>query len=354
MSAPNLSLMRRKILRWYEINYRDLPWRRARDPYAIWIAETMLQQTQVATVIPYYERFLSAFPTIHALGRAPSQKVLALWSGLGYYRRAENLKRAAQSVIRRYAGKLPNDYDALLSLPGVGDYTAGALMSIAFQRPYPAMDGNARRVLGRLFNLSSETELRDKAKQFVPKSRPGYFNQGLMELGATVCIPRNPRCPECPLASNCAMRRAKRFPESPGAKKRSVLRAVTWPLVIVRREGKILLRRRPTHGILAGLWEFPGGEVSKRESLRASLTKHLLTRNGGLKRARRIGELRHAITSRRIRAPLFLFDISPDTDIRLSGPCWRWLSPASLHRYPVSSMTTKALKVLGAHEKSSL
>ena len=151
MALKNPSAIRRKLLRWYDKHRRDLPWRRTHDPYAIWIAETMLQQTQVATVAPYYESFLRELPNVHALDRAPLRKVLALWSGLGYYRRAENLKKSAREIVRKYGGHLPDSYDALLALPGVGDYTAGALMSIAFQRSYPAIDGNAHRVLYRLF-----------------------------------------------------------------------------------------------------------------------------------------------------------------------------------------------------------
>ena len=163
MALKNLSVIRRKLLRWYDQHRRDLPWRRTRDPYAIWIAETMLQQTQVATVAPYYERFLRELPTVHALDRAPLSRVLALWSGLGYYRRAENLKKSAREIVRKYGGHLPDNYDALLALPGVGDYTAGALMSIAFQKSYPAIDGNAHRVLHRLFTPKNDRELRQAA-----------------------------------------------------------------------------------------------------------------------------------------------------------------------------------------------
>jgi len=354
MTPTNLSLIRRKLLRWYENNRRDLPWRKRRDPYAIWIAETMLQQTQVTTVIPYYERFLNCFPTVHALARAPLRKVLALWSGLGYYRRAENLNKAARQLARNHGGRLPDDYEALRALPGVGDYTAGALMSIAFGKPYPAIDGNVRRVFGRLFNLRSENELRAGAKRVVPRSRPGYFNQGLMELGATICIPKKPRCPECPIARYCVTRNNGRRSGKPASRGLRQFRDVVWPLAIVRRRGKILLRLRPSGGILAGLWEFPGGEVSNRESVSTSLKRHLREEieNGALRC--RIGELRHSVTNQRIRAPVFLFDLFPATEIRLPTSRWRWLSPSSLPRYPVSSMTLKAAKILAAYEKNSL
>ncbi|HEY2918304.1 MAG TPA: A/G-specific adenine glycosylase, partial [Candidatus Binatia bacterium] len=189
MAAKNLAPIRRRLLRWYDRNKRDLPWRKTRDPYAIWVAETMLQQTQVKTVIPYYERFLKAFPTVEALARAPQQRVLRMWSGLGYYRRAENLKQVARQLVRRCDGKIPRNHDALRALPGVGDYTAGAVLSIAYQQRFPALDGNTRRVLNRLFNLTDNTALHIRALQLVPRSRPGDFNQALMELGATLCTP---------------------------------------------------------------------------------------------------------------------------------------------------------------------
>src|SRR5918992_420441 len=206
MSAKNLASIRRRLLRWYERNKRDLPWRKTKDPYAIWIAETMLQQTQVKTVLPYYEKFLNAFPTIEALARAPHQRVLRVWSGLGYYRRADNLRQAARVVVRRYEGQNPSDYDELRSLPGIGDYTAGAVLSIAFQQSYSALDGNARRVLGRLFNPIGDRELHACAARLVPMSRPGEFNQALMELGATLCTPITPNCAACPVNLDCAAR----------------------------------------------------------------------------------------------------------------------------------------------------
>jgi A/G-specific adenine glycosylase len=353
MPQKNFSSIRRKLLRWYDQNRRDLPWRRRRDPYAIWIAETMLQQTQVITVVPYYERFLAAFPTVDVLARAPLKKVLALWSGLGYYRRAHNLKLAARILVRRHAGHLPANYDDLLALPGVGPYTGGALMSIAFQKPYPAIDGNARRVLCRLFDSTGEKKLNAAAMALVSRSRPGHFNQGLMELGATICAPKNPLCPECPLRRDCAAQNGDGRVATTAKKKIRVI-AVTWPLAVVRRRGKILLRRRSADGILAGLWELPGGELGGHKSARACLKRHLRALHGAFKSDLHIGEFRHSITDRRIRSPLYLFDIRRGAALTRPGPNWRWISPASLRDYPVSSMTLKALRILAAHEKSFL
>jgi A/G-specific adenine glycosylase len=354
MLAKNLPAIRHRLLGWYDKNRRDLPWRRTTDPYAIWIAETMLQQTQVATVSPYYRRFLRRLPTVHALHRASIGTVLALWSGLGYYRRAENLKKSAGEIVRKHGGHVPDDYHALIALPGVGDYTAGAVMSIAFQKPYPAIDGNAHRVLGRLFGPSNEKQLREITQLLVPRSRPGYFNQGLMELGATVCLPKQPRCPLCPVASHCKARATgKRFENSPVANS-ALNRDVDWPLAIVRKAGKVLLRQRQHEGILAGLWELPGGERKPRETLADSLARELTELKGTpFRPGRRIGQFRHSITTRKIRSSIFLFDLPDQAEFRLPGRRWRWLSPSSLSGVPLSSMTIKAANILALHEKNS-
>jgi A/G-specific adenine glycosylase len=352
MSAKNLALIRRRLLRWYDGNKRDLPWRKAKDPYAIWIAETMLQQTQVKTVLPYYEKFLRAFPNIEALARAPQQRVLRVWSGLGYYRRADNVRQAARVVVRRYEGKMPSDYNALRSLPGIGDYTAGAVLSIAFQRSYPAVDGNARRVLGRLFNVSAEGELRACAERLVPLSRPGEFNQALMELGATLCTPAAPNCAACPVNLDCAARAGNNAHGRPPTRRPSVFANITWPLAVVRHHGKVLLRRRAAKGLLAHLWELPGEAVTQREKAQAALRRQLYDLLVKLSPPRRIGEVRHSITYRRIRAPIYLFDYRSDPEIRLPAPQWRWVRPDKLNGYPMSSMTRKALRVLEIHEKN--
>jgi A/G-specific adenine glycosylase len=354
MSKEKFAALRRRLLRWYDAHRRDLPWRRTADPYAIWISETMLQQTQVATVIPYYERFLAAFPTAGALARAPLAKILALWSGLGYYRRAENLKRAAQIIARRHHGAIPQDYDALRALPGIGDYTAGALMSIAFGKPYAAVDGNVRRVLQRLFSPRDEKELRALALALVPKTRAGDFNQSLIELGATICSAEAPRCAICPVSSECAQRVRKAARFTPRTAKHLRSKRVTWPLAIICRSGRVLLRRRAEGGLLGGLWEFPGNELKKNESIESALRSHLAEFGATIKHKRRIGELRHAITNRNIRAPIFLVKLARSRNIALGRAQWRWLAPEALGEYPVSSMTTKALKIFAAHEKSSV
>ena len=352
MPEKNVLSIRPRLLRWYDKNKRDLPWRKTKDPYAIWVAETMLQQTQVKTVILYYESFLKVFPTIRALARAPQQQVLRAWSGLGYYRRAENLRRASRQLLRRHEGKIPQIYDELRSLPGIGNYTAGAVLSIAFQQRYPALDGNARRVLSRLFNLTDDNELRARAIQLIPPSRPGDFNQSLMELGATLCTPRTPNCAVCPVTLACAARPRIHLRTRPTSRPESVSRNVTWPLAIVRRQGKILLHHRSAKGLLAHLWELPGGEVAQRGRPETALRRQLGDLSADLSRPRRIGEFRHSITYRRIRAPIYLFDYRATGKIRLSPRRWRWTQRSALDNYPMSSMTRKALRLFEIHEKS--
>jgi len=352
MSAENFSVRRRKLLRWYKRHRRDLPWRRTSDPYAIWISETMLQQTQVKTVLPYYERFLSAFPDIEALARAPLARVLRLWSGLGYYRRAENLSAAARQIVRRHSGKLPSEYVELRALAGIGDYTAGAILSIAFQQPYPAVDGNARRVLGRLFGIHEESKLRVLAGQLVSKAQPGDFNQALMELGATLCAPAAPRCDVCPLASDCRSRTQKELPRRAGRAPMKFI-DVTWPLAVVRHRGKILVRRRAADNLLARLWELPGAPLSGRMKPAGGLRRELNSLSKRLGAPRIIGEFRHAITHRRIRAPVYLIECAVRSAIRLPGNDWRWIRANLVERRPISSMTKKALNLLAAHEARS-
>jgi len=370
MSLIRLNRIRRTLLRWYKKNRRDLPWRRARDPYAIWIAETMLQQTQVRTVLPYYRRFLKAFPTVEALDRASKEKVLALWSGLGYYRRAENLKRAARIITREHREKIPRRFDSLRALPGVGAYTAGALMSIAFNRPYPALDGNARRVLTRLFGVKGEKDLLAIASRAALCPRPGEWNQALMELGATICVARDPHCPLCPVRQSCAAWRCRRTVEKtpPDAKRTVVPRRASlaqddpergprvtgrgprrrveklqWPLLVIQKKQKVLLRRRPAAALLSGIWELPGGERMRGESLTAALTRHLNGLGSIVDQSLLVGEVRHSITYRRIRAPVFLL-FQPGKEIR-PGRGWRWAPLSSLQRYPLSSLSLKAIRL---------
>ncbi|OGP30275.1 MAG: hypothetical protein A2038_15535 [Deltaproteobacteria bacterium GWA2_57_13] len=345
MPTNKLNLTRRRLLRWYGQNRRALPWRRTRDPYAIWVAETMLQQTQVKTVLPYYSRFLKAFPKLKDLAQTRRQKVLALWSGLGYYRRAENFIRAARLILKEHGGNIPRDYRRLRNLPGVGPYTAGALMSIAFGQPYPALDGNARRVLGRALNVRKERNLQKIAQELVSGPRPGHLNQALMELGATVCQSRDPNCPRCPLAPSCAARSSGELRLHGAPRRKSQPVYVDWPLALIQSDGRLLIRRRPKGGILGGLWELPGGESKKGEGPKSALKRHLDELNGQVNFISRVGEIRHSITYRRIRAPVYCLVAKKKR--RLPSSHWRWVSISALPRYPLSSLTLKAVRLFG-------
>lgn len=259
----NPASFHKPLLAWYARAARDLPWRRTRDPYAIWISEIMCQQTRVATVIPYYERFLEALPTIESLAAAETDELQRLWKGLGYYRRAALLQRGAQFVMAKHGGRLPAALDALAEIPGMGPYTAGAVASIAFAIPAEAVDGNVVRVFSRWLNDVLPVEaLRKKlqaglAKQWVFEKNPGAWNQALMELGATVCTPRNPKCPECAVQAHCLAREAGTAGQLPtkGAAGKHVEQ---WVIAFVfRKKGLVWIERRPPGGLLANLWGFP-------------------------------------------------------------------------------------------------
>lgn len=261
--------VRAALLSWYRHARRDLPWRATRDPYAVLVAEVMLQQTRVEQALPYYRRFLSRFPTVGHLAAADPDEVLAGWEGLGYYRRALQLHAAAREMAARYGGRVPDDEEALRSLPGIGPYTAAAVLSIAYGRPRPALDGNALRVLAR---LTAEAEpidradvrerLRRVAERLLCRDDPGGFNQALMELGATVCLPRRPRCGDCPLAPACAARAAGLADRLPRRRPRAAPAEERRVAALARDgAGRVLLGRRPPGGLLGGLWELPAAAV---------------------------------------------------------------------------------------------
>ncbi|HUE77169.1 MAG TPA: A/G-specific adenine glycosylase [Longimicrobiales bacterium] len=249
------------LLAHYDRTRRAMPWRNTSDPYAIWVSEVMLQQTRVDAVIPYWERWMARFPSVEALADADLDEVLRHWQGLGYYSRARNLHRAARELRDGHGGEVPDEADALRRLPGVGEYTAGAVASIAFGRRVPAVDGNVRRVLSRIHDLEEPgaAELRRLADALVPARRPGDFNQALMEIGATLCTPRAPRCCACPIAGWCRARALGVQEKRPRRKQRKPIpEEAVKTVVVVRADGAFLLARRPENGLLGGLWEFPG------------------------------------------------------------------------------------------------
>ena len=263
-------------MNWYRKAARDLPWRRTRNPYAIWISEIMLQQTRVAAVIPYYERFMTELPEVYALARVDDDRLHKLWEGLGYYSRARNLKRAAGDIVSRFGGEMPGRYEDLLSLPGIGEYTAGAIASIAFGEAVPAVDGNVLRVYARLFaqerdirDLAYKKEVRAALLAVMPKDAPEVFNAALMELGATICLPNGaPKCEACPVQQSCEAYRTGRTAELPILSAKKARRVEIKTVFALATEKGLLGFRRPESGLLAGLWQLPEatGELSDAEA----------------------------------------------------------------------------------------
>ena len=343
----SLRRARARLLAWYARNKRDLPWRRTSDPYAIWVSEAMLQQTQVATVLPYYERFLERFPDLPALAAAEDDEVLAMWSGLGYYRRARSLRDGARAVCERHGGRVPGDPEALRALPGIGRYTAGAIASLAFGREEPVLDGNVRRVLSRWTGRrtkpgnAGDAPLWELAARLVRGPSPGDLNQALMELGARVCTPRSPGCGACPLAEHCVARLSgdpEAFPERrPGKRAQDLEVAIA---VIVHR-GRVLVEPRSPRSPLRGAWDLPAVEL-KRRALPDRILRDIRNRHGV--ECAVVGILpgpRHSILDKRLRLQVVLARArSRGTKDRV-----RWLPLADIAESPVSSATTKCVRL---------
>jgi len=318
------------LLAWYAHGHRDLPWRRTRDPYRIWVSEIMLQQTRAQAVIPYYERFLLRFPTVEALAAAREDDVLALWAGLGYYSRARNLWRAARQIAE--GAGFPREYEAIRALPGIGDYTAAAIASIAFGLPHAAIDGNVLRVVARVENDAADVasaRTRDRfraiAQQWLDPADAGPFNQALMELGATVCLPRNPLCLVCPVASCCGARQIGTAEQLPVKLRKTVPVQLERTLLVIRRGSQVLLRQ---HGQdarhMAGFWDLP-----TPEDLPAAHT------------GERLGEFRHTITHHH-----YTITVRAAT-LRAAGTGVAWFDAAQFVEIPLSTTARKALKIAG-------
>lgn len=343
-SAADAGRLHGRLLRWYRAHRRDLPWRRTTDPYAIWVAETMLQQTRSETVVRYYSRFLARFPTLGALARAPQRAVLASWSGLGYYGRARNLRRAAREAVARHRGRLPRDPRLLQSLPGIGRYTAGAVASIAFGIPVPLLDGNVARVLARHFEVAGPLRsppvarrLWALAEALVHPRQPGEWNQALMELGATICTPRAPSCMRCPLRASCAAHRHGSVASFPEPARRPETRRVRRASLVLRHGDHVLMVRRRNGRQLRGLWEFPWVDASPPQTAegatRAALSE--LGADGAVERPR--ATIRHTIMNERIETVVFDAPLA-----RRIAPAAayeaRWFRWRDLDRLPLSTV----------------
>ena len=311
------------LLGWYHLNKRDLPWRQSRDPYAILVSEVMLQQTRVDTVIPYYRDFLHAFPNLQCLAEAPLESVYERWAGLGYYRRARNLQRAAQEILQR--GSFPDNLESLRSLPGVGAYTAAALASIAFNQPALALDGNAERVLSRLFGLSGEAgstllqrRIHEAATPFLPE-QAGDFTQAVMELGATLCTPLRPSCPVCPLRESCGALAQDAVASIPSPKKRRASEKMSLCALDIRHQGLVLLEKSNCWPFLNEQWTPPLFPLQEQEIR----VQNYLARHPGT--PTRLGEIRHGITFRNLRVEIWRWQ----TEANSLLPHQNWHNPDS-------------------------
>lgn len=282
LDGAKLHRIRSRLLEWFEHHRRQMEWRETTDPYAIWVSEIMLQQTQVKTVEPYYRRFMERFPTVRDLADAGAGEVMKVWEGLGYYGRARHLHRAAKAVMVRFGGDLPDTKEALLSLPGIGPYTVGAILSIAFGRREPVLDGNVIRVLTRINHITENVQLSGTrkrlwqlAEQLLPQDRCSEFNQSLMELGALVCRPKNPHCDVCPIQQDCVSRQIGIQEQLPVKPPRKSVPHYDVTAGIIRRNGMFLITLRPPEGLLGGLWEFPGGKREEGETLEDCLRREI-------------------------------------------------------------------------------
>jgi A/G-specific adenine glycosylase len=355
-TAARTAALRRALANWFRRAKRDLPWRRTRDPYAVWLSEVMLQQTQVATVVDYFHRFTAAFPTIADLAAAPEPAVLRQWEGLGYYRRARQLHRAAALIVGEHGGEFPRDPDAVRALPGIGRYTAGAILSIAFDRPEPILEANTIRVLSRLaafrgdpHDRAGQDYLWSWAAALVPAKEPGLFNQALMELGALVCTPRSPRCGECPVAALCPTRRLGLQDEIPRAKAKPVFEDVhEGVLLVTHRDGRrVLVVERAAGGRWAGMWDFPRFTLTatRKPAAIAELQRHaqealgLKLAVGELAGSLKYGVTRFHITLDAYRARAMGGRLKPQ-----GFAAARWVRPADLAEYPLNVSARKLVK----------
>jgi A/G-specific adenine glycosylase len=348
-----------RLLEWFEHHQREMPWRDNPHPYHVWLSEVMLQQTQVETVIPYFQRFIQAFPDVQALAAADQQMVLKLWEGLGYYSRARNLHKAAQVVVDQYGGELPRDIRELHKIPGFGPYTVAAVSSIAFGLPVPVVDGNVLRVFCRFWGIEidirqprARVELQSRLEPFVSPGSPAAFNQAIMELGALVCRPRSPRCGGCPLAADCVAYQEGRTAELPVKSKRKPVPHHQIAVGIIWKDGKILIGRRRQDRMLGGLWEFPGGKQKLGESLAETVYREVAEETGLQVRVDHpYCKVNHAYTHFKITLTAFCCewttgDAKPLTTDEL---CWAGLR--ELDAYPFPKANTKVLEAVRDYER---
>jgi A/G-specific adenine glycosylase len=341
----------KNCLDWYRKNARSLPWRESNNPYFVWISEIMLQQTRVATVIKYFSAFIKRFPTIHCLALSDTQDILCYWQGLGYYRRAINIHQAAKIINKDYQGSFPSNYKQIVNLPGIGPYTAGAIVSISFNHAIPAIDGNVKRVISRIFFLTEDINkpktikrIKEKIYQMIPENNPGEFNQALMEIGATLCSPKKPNCQQCPVNTYCNAATNMKQELLPIKKKRKPRKNILMEIAIVKNNSRFLLVKRPQNGVFANMWGLPAIESKSLfpngndicDSMQKELGLQFKTKPILVKK------LSHIFTHQFWEISLYLFQTKDNIELAESYACW--VKKEELHRYPIPQAFTKCLK----------
>jgi A/G-specific adenine glycosylase len=345
-----------KLLAWYARHKRALPWRKTRDPYRIWLSEVLLQQTRVEAVIPYYHAFLKRFPDVFALANAPLDDVMKTWEGAGYYARARNLHRTANIVAHAHGGKFPRTVAGLLELPGIGRYTAGAIASIAFNADTPVVDGNVIRVLCRYFGIrddpkssAGQARLWELAEGALPRGHAREFNQALMELGATVCLPRQPHCLICPIHKNCLARQDGLQAQLPVKRAKRELPHRTIAAGVIWRRGRILIQQRVNEGLLGGLWEFPGGKVEPPESLAECVAREVREELGiAVHVGPEIIAVDHAYSHFSITLHAFACEYVSGRVRLKQAQAYRWVKPSELELYAFPAANKKIISYLNA------
>ncbi len=332
------------LMSWYKKNARDLPWRKTSDPYKIWISEIMLQQTTVNAVIPYYEQWMKIFPNIHSVAKAPLQKILRVWQGLGYYQRAKNIHKSSQIICKRYQGKIPQNAEALKQLPGFGPYTIGAVLSIAFDQPYPIVDANVRRVIMRQLalegfaDIAQDPEILNFLDHVMPLKNNRIFNQALMEMGALICRNKEPLCLICPIKGSCRAYEKGKQEIIPTPKKR-IIQDIEAVIAIIEKDRKYFIQKRPSNGLLADLWEFPGGKVKKGETNEQALARELKEELGiELRSTQPMMDVQHFYTQFRVH--LNVWHCQPKSYPQ-EDKIHKWVSLNDLIKYPMPSGSAK-------------
>ncbi|MCC5925098.1 MAG: A/G-specific adenine glycosylase [Bacteroidetes bacterium] len=347
------------VIHWYRSNKRELPWRQSRNPYQIWISEIMLQQTRVDQMTPYFERFIRRFPDVHALANADLQEVLMLWEGLGYYSRARNMHEAAKTIVREYDGDLPSEREQFRALKGVGDYTAAAVLSIAFNQPYAVVDGNVIRLISRYLGITDDIKkpsvkryIQDVVNTWISTENPSEFNQGMMEIGSLVCKPRNPSCDSCPLQHTCVAHMTAQTERIPYKSKSSKVPHHTIVVGIVHdTSGNVLIARRPESAMLGGLWEFPGGKVEQGETLEQALERELDEELGiTVNNIEAFHQLKHAYSHFKITMHAFTCDIASGKPSPKSSDAIKWVHVHQLKEYPFPKANRSLTQKLAGHK----